>query len=286
MAANCSCVVEHMNAVVTDTQAPIAERGEFVRISEPEPGIWVLRLNRPEVMNSWNAAMRAELAKVMEEVALSEARVVIIRGDQKAFSAGEDVRGMAGLSDGGTKKFRVLARQIHSAFDLVEATELPFIAVIEGVAAGGGLELALSCDFRIAGSSARLGLPEGNVGLIPGSGGCSRLVRCVGSARAKQIVMLEGMMKADRANQLGLLTELVETGQEMSAAMEMARKLVAKAPLALGMAKLVINTCADVDLESGRRLERIGQSVLKKSADHAEGAQSFIERRKPNWTSL
>lgn len=271
---------------VTEAPAntPAAERGEFIRISEPEPGIWVLRLNRPEAMNAWNARMRSELAEAMEEVALSEARVVIIRGDARAFSAGEDVRGMAGLTQGGTKKFRAVARQIHSAFDLIEAIEVPFIAVIEGVAAGGGMELALSCDFRIAGAAARLGLPESNVGLIPGSGGCSRLVRCVGSARAKQIVMLEGVMQAARANELGLLTQLVDAGQEMPAAMTMARKLAAKAPLALGMAKLVINTCADVDLETGRRLERMGQSVLKKSADHAEGAQSFIEKRKPQWT--
>ena len=268
--------------VPVNTQA--AERGEFIRISEPEPGIWVLRLNRPEAMNAWNARMRSELAEAMEEVALSEARVVIIRGDERAFSAGEDVRGMAGLTQGGTKKFRAVARQIHSAFDLIEAIEVPFIAVIEGVAAGGGMELALSCDFRIAGAAARLGLPESNVGLIPGSGGCSRLVRCVGSARAKQIVMLEGVMQAARANELGLLTQLVDAGEEMPAAMVMARKLAAKAPLALGMAKLVINTCADVDLETGRRLERMGQSVLKKSADHAEGAQSFIEKRKPQWT--
>ncbi len=277
-----------MNAITTEDSSAVTgatgERGEFVRISEPEPGIWVLRLNRPEAMNAWNARMRAELAEAMEEVAMSEARVVLVRGDAKAFSAGEDVRGMAGLTQGGTKKFRAVARQIHSAFDLIEAVEVPFIAVIEGVAAGGGMELALSCDFRIAGRNARLGLPEGNVGLIPGSGGCSRLVRCVGAARAKQVVMLEGVMKAERASELGLLTQLVDAGQEMEAAMEMARKLAAKAPLALGMAKMVINTCADVDLETGRRLERIGQSVLKKSADHAEGAQSFIEKRKPNWT--
>lgn len=274
-----------MSAILNDpVMGAGSERGEFIRLSEPELGIWVLRLNRPEAMNAWNARMRAELAEAMEEIAMSEARVVLVRGDAKAFSAGEDVRGMAGLTQGGTKKFRAVARQIHSAFDLIESIEVPFIAVIEGVAAGGGMELALSCDFRIAGRNARMGLPEGNVGLIPGSGGCSRLVRCVGAARAKQVVMLEGVMKAERANELGLLTQLVDVGQEMNAAMNMARQLAAKAPLALGMAKLVINTCADVDLETGRRLERIGQSVLKKSADHAEGAQSFIEKRKPHWT--
>jgi len=260
------------------------EQGEFVRVSQPEPGIVVLRLNRPEALNAWHAPMRGELAAVIASLSLSQARVILIRGDQKAFSAGEDVRGMGDLTRAGTRKFRAVARGIHAAFDALEALEMPVIAVIEGVAAGGGMELALSCDFRIAGEQARLGLPESNVGLIPGSGGCSRLVRCLGVARAKQVVMLEGMMNAQRANELGLLTRLVPAGQEMSEAMDMARKLAAKAPQALGMAKLVINTCADVDLETGRRLERIGQSVLKKTADHAEGAQAFLEKRKPNWT--
>lgn len=261
------------------------ERGDFIRVSEPEPGIMVLRLNRPEVMNSWHAAMRKELADVMAEIAVSDLRVVIICGDEKAFSAGEDVRGMAGLTQAGTRKFRAVARAIHASFDLIEAIEVPFIAAIEGVAAGGGLELALSCDFRVVGRNARLGLPESNVGLIPGSGGCSRLVRCVGAARAKQIVMLEGVMKAERANELGLVTQLVDAGQALSAALAMARTLAGKAPLALGIAKMVINTCADVDLETGRRLERLGQSVLKKTHDHAEGAQAFIEKRKPDWTA-
>lgn len=260
------------------------EKGEFIRVSEPEPGIWVLRLNRPEVMNAWHAPMRAELVQVMNDLALSDARVVIFSGDAKSFSAGEDVRGMAGLTQAGTKKFRAVARGIHAAFDLIEAIEVPVIAAIEGVAAGGGMELALSCDFRILGGRARMGLPESNVGLIPGSGGCSRLVRLVGPAKAKQIVMLEGVMSAERADELGLVTRLVEPGQAMDAAMEMARHLCTKAPLALGMAKVVISTCADVDLETGRRLERIGQSVLKKTSDHAEGAQAFVEKRKPQWT--
>jgi len=260
------------------------ETGEFVRCSQPEPGIVVLRLNRPEAMNAWHAPMRAELTHAISALALSDARVVIIRGNERAFSAGEDVRGMADLTRAGTKKFRAVARAIHCAFDAVEALEVPVLAVLEGVAAGGGLELALSCDFRIAGSNARLGLPESNVGLIPGSGGCSRLARCVGAARAKEIVMLEGVMTAQRAHELGLLTRLVPAGQEMNEAMEMARKLAGKSPQALGMAKLVINTCADVDLETGRRLERLGQSILKKTADHAEGAQAFLEKRKPNWT--
>lgn len=260
------------------------ERGEFIRVSEPEQGIWVLRLNRPEVMNAWHAPMREELVQVMNEIATSDARVVIFQGDAKAFSAGEDVRGMAGLTQGGTKQFRAIARHVHTAFDLIESIEVPVIAAIEGVAAGGGMELALSCDFRVVGRNARMGLPESNVGLIPGSGGCSRLARIVGPAKAKQIVMLEGIMSAERANELGVVTRLVDAGNAMGSAMDMARTMCNKAPLALGMAKMVINTCADVDLETGRRIERIGQSVLKKTSDHAEGALAFVEKRKPKWT--
>lgn len=260
------------------------ERGTFIRVHEPEPGIWVLRLNRPENLNSWHAEMRNEFAQVVGELASSEARVAVICGNQRAFSAGEDVRGMEGLSAASTKRFRAVARQIHAVFDLLEAIEIPVIAAIEGVAAGGGMELALSCDFRVVGRAARLGLPESNVGLIPGSGGCSRLVRIVGPARAKQIVMLEGMMQAEHAEALGLVTRLVDAGQAFAESMALARQLAGKAPLALGMAKLVINTCAEVDLETGRRLERLGQSVLKKTSDHLEGAKAFIEKRKPDWT--
>lgn len=269
-------------AAATASMEP-AVRGEFVRIFEPHPGIRVLKLNRPERMNSWHAAMREEMAAAVDELGLSDVRVAIVCGDERAFSAGEDVRGMGDLSSISTRRFRAVAQQFHAVFDAIEALEMPVIAAIEGVAAGGGLELALSCDFRVVGANARLGLPEMNVGLIPGSGGCSRLVRLVGLARAKQILMLEGMMPADRADALGLVTRCVAAGAAYPEALELATRLVAKAPQALGMAKLVLGACAEVDLATGRRLERLGQSVLKKTADHIEGAQAFIEKRKPIW---
>jgi enoyl-CoA hydratase len=227
--------------------------------------------------------MRREMAEAVEALSVSDARVVIVAGDARAFSAGEDVRGMDDLSTMSTKRFRAIARSFHAVLDSLEALEAPVIAAIEGVAAGGGMELALSCDFRVVGGKARMGLPETNVGLVPGSGGCSRLVRILGLAKAKQVIMLEGMMSAERADQLGLVTELVEPGQALAAAMQMGLKLADKAPQALGMVKLVLNSCGDVDLASGRRLERLGQSVLKKSADHAEGVQAFLQKRKPDW---
>ena len=258
--------------------------GEFVKVMTPAPHVRLLMLNRPDAMNSWHAAMRAEMASAVRELSSSDARVAVICGNERAFSAGEDVRGMAGLADVSTKRFRSVAREFHDVFDEIEAIEMPVIAAIEGVAAGGGMELALSCDFRVAGAKARFALPETNVGLIPGSGGCSRLVRLVGLARAKQILMLEGVMNASRANELGLVTRLVETGAAVDEALRMAGELAAKAPLALGMAKMILNACAEVDLETGRRLERLGQSVLKKTHDHREGATAFLEKRPPNWT--
>lgn len=258
--------------------------GEFVKVMAPSPHVRVLMLNRPDTMNAWHGPMRSEMGAVVRDLADSDVRVAIICGNEKSFSAGEDVRGMGGLSDMSTKRFRSIARQFHDIFDSIEALEIPVIAAVEGVAAGGGMELALSCDFRVAGARARFGLPETNVGLIPGSGGCSRLVLLVGLTRAKEILMLEGVMSAQRASEFGLVTRLVEAGQALDEALRMAETLAAKAPLALGMAKMILNTCAEVDLETGRRLERLGQSVLKKTQDHREGVQAFLEKRPANWT--
>ncbi len=258
--------------------------GEFVRVAQPSAHVYLLALNRPESMNSWHGPMRTEMGHAIRDLANSDARVAVICGNEKAFSAGEDVRGMGDLSSISTKRFRGIAREFHDLFDMIEAMEIPVIAAIEGIAAGGGMELALSCDFRVAGRRARFALPETNVGLIPGSGGCSRLVRLVGLARAKEILMLEGVMGADRANELGLVTRLVDAGCAVDEALKMASTLAAKAPLALGMAKLILNTCSEVDLETGRRLERLGQSVLKKTRDHAEGVAAFIAKRPAQWT--
>lgn len=258
--------------------------GEFVKISEPVPQVRVLTLDRPDSMNAWHAPMRQEMAAAIDDLAQADLRAAIVCGNERSFSAGEDVRGMDDLSSVSTKRFRAIARGFHDLLDALEAVEIPVIAAIEGVAAGGGLELALSCDFRIAGKNARFALPETNVGLIPGSGGCSRLVRLVGLARAKEILMLEGVMSAERAADLGLLTRRVEAGRALDEAIAMATRLAAKSPQALGMAKMILNACADVDLETGRRLERLGQSVLKKTQDHREGVAAFLEKRKAVWT--
>jgi enoyl-CoA hydratase len=257
---------------------------EHLLVRDEPHGVRVMTLNRPDNLNSWNAQMRREMRDAVDSCANDPGlRCLIITGSGRAFSAGEDVRGMGELADIGTRAFRATARGIHDVFDTIEAMEVPVIAAIDGVAAGGGFELALSCDFRVVSERGRFVMPEAKVGLIPGSGGCSRLVRYVGLGRAKELVMLGGTVDAKRALELGLATETCGAGEAVATATALAERIGALAPLAVGMAKLVLNTCTDVDAETGRRLERLGQSVLKLSADHREGANAFIEKRSPNW---
>lgn len=257
---------------------------DFIELTRDE-AVALLRLNRPENLNSWNQQMRDELkAAVADVVGDDAARVLVITGTGRAFSAGEDVRGMKGLSDLGTRGFRRVVRDIHNTFDEIEAIEVPVIAAINGIAAGGGMELALSCDFRFAAATAKMGFPENNVGLIPGSGGCSRLVRQVGLSRAKRLVMTGEMVLAEQALALGLVDEVHVPEELLPKALAFAQSLAKRAPQALGIAKVVLNQCARVDPDTARNFERLGQSILKKTEDHAEGARAFVEKRPAKFT--
>lgn len=252
---------------------------EFVQI-ERRDAIVILTLSRPDTLNSWNAKMRGEMRSAIDELVGDDAlRVLVITGTGRGFSAGEDVRGMEDLAAISTRAFRRVVRTFHEIFDSLEAMEVPVIAAINGVAAGGGLELALSCDFRIASDTARMGFPENKVGLIPGSGGCSRLVKLIGLAQAKRLVMTGRMLDAREALALGLVEEVVPADALMARALAFAEELAGKAPQATGLAKLVLNNCLDVDLHTGRNFERLGQSVLKRTEDHKEGSRAFIEKR-------
>jgi enoyl-CoA hydratase len=258
---------------------------EYLLEADRGQGIRVLTLNRPDNLNSWNAAMRGELRQAIEDAAGDpDLRCLVIAGAGKAFSAGEDVRGMPDLTALGTRGFRNAARGLHDVFDLIEAMEVPVIAAIDGVAAGGGFELALSCDFRVMSVRGRFVMPEAKVGLIPGSGGCSRLVRHVGLGRAKELVLLGGSVNAERARDLGIATSVCEEGKALDEALALASRIGELAPLAVGMAKLILNSCSNVDAATGRQLERLGQSVLKVTDDHREGVAAFGEKRPPQWT--
>lgn len=248
-------------------------------------GILRVRLNRPERRNAMNASMRAEFEQLRDELArdVGGVRVLIITGAGSAFSVGEDVGEMEQLALSTTRDFRGVSRRIHSFFDSIEELELPVIAALNGVAAGGGAELALSCDIRLASSEARFGMPEVNIGLIPGSGGCSRLVKIVGLAEAKRMLMLAEILPADEALRRGLVHEVFPAASFDEQVLEYAERIASKAPLAVGMVKLVLNRCMDVDATTGRDIERLGQSTLRQTADHVEGVRAFLEKRKPMW---
>src|SRR5918911_3883420 len=257
---------------------------QYLRLDRAD-AVLTLTLNRPDRLNAWHREMIGELRALADELTqATDVRVLVITGAGRAFSAGEDVGGMQALAEADSRVYRALARQIHSVFDTLEEIELPVIAAINGVAAGGGLELALSCDLRIASEEARLGLPENNVGLIPGSGGISRLVKLIGLARAKEIVLLRGdMLSARDALDLGLVHRVVPTAEFSAEVEAVAARLAGQAPLALGLAKLALNRAANMGWAEGREIERLAQSVLLPTQDHLEGVAAFRDKRPPRW---
>ena len=250
---------------------------------EFEDDILVVTLNRPERLNAFNDDMREEFNWLGPRLeANGGLRAVIFEGaGDRAFCAGADVSWFE--QDWSTERFRIEYRWIHDFFDRLERIEVPIIAAVHGICACGGLELAMACDFRIAAEETRFGFTEGNINLIPGSGGCSRLVKLVGPGWAKEMVLAGEFINTDVAMQTGLITRLVPKDKLHDEAMELARKLASKARLATGLAKAIMNACDDMDAASSRVLERIGQSILIKTEDHTEGVRAFREKRKPDY---
>ena len=269
--------------MITETNDVIASH-EFEALKVGiDNQILTITLNRPERLNAFNEQMKEEFRWLERRIeANSDIRVIIINAEgDRAFCAGADVSWFE--QEWQTNRFRIEYRWIHDFFDRLERIEIPVIAATQGVCACGGLELAMSCDFRICSDDSRFGFTEGNINLIPGSGGCSRLVKLIGPSWAKELVLAGEFIDADRAFQIGLVTRVVPRDQLNAAARELAEKLLTKAPLALGMAKAVMNTCDNIDAASGRILERIGQSVLIRTDDHQEGVRAFREKRPPNY---
>ena len=243
-------------------------------------GIATVTINRPEKNNAISMEMRADFRALSDELYANEAvRVAVFTGAGKTFCVGADVSTFE--TDWNTPVFRANTRL--SFFNDLEALEKPLIAAINGTCVGGGLELALACDLRIAARSARFGLPENNLGLIPGIGGCSRLVKLIGFGRAKELVLTGEIVGADEALRGGIVNRVVEDAELAAEARALATRLAAKAPQALGLAKRVIQSCVSADLHTARTLESFGQSILIKTADHREGVKAFREKRRPRF---
>jgi enoyl-CoA hydratase/carnithine racemase len=246
---------------------------EFVRL-EVADGIGTIRLDRPPV-NALNDQLRDELASAAREAgAADEIRAVILYGGEKVFAAGADITQMA---EADYAEMTTRAGQLQATLNLVADLPKPVVAAITGYALGGGLELALAADFRVAGSGARLGQPEILLGVIPGAGGTQRLPRLVGPARAKDIVFTGRMVPAGEAHAIGLVDQVVPDASVYQAARDMVRRYAAGPALALRAAKQAINHGLDVDLATGLEIERLHFAALFATEDQKAGMRSFLQ---------
>jgi enoyl-CoA hydratase len=247
--------------------------GEFVRL-EVDGGIGVIRLERPP-MNALNMQVQAEIqAAAAEASRRDDVRAVIVYGGQKVFAAGADIKEMASLS---YAEMAGRAQQLSSAISAVAEIPKPTVAAITGYALGGGFELALCCDRRIAGDNAKVGQPEILLGIIPGMGGTQRLARLVGPSRAKDLIYTGRFVAADEALAIGMVDEVVAPDDVYEAARRWAAQFAEGPARALAAAKAAIDGGLDGDLASGLKLESHLFAALFATDDQRAGMQSFIE---------
>jgi enoyl-CoA hydratase len=248
-------------------------------IYEKAEGIATITLNRPEALNSFSKELVAEVLQAVEEARADEnVRVVILTGaGEKAFSAGADIKAMIGMTALKARELSLMGEKLCLAF---ENLEKPVVAAINGYALGGGMEVSMSCDIRIASESAKMGQTEVNIGLIPGWGGTQRLTRLVGPAKAKELVFSGKIIDAKTAEQLGIVNMVAPADKFRENVRQFALDLAAKAPVALKVAKALINKGADMSLDSALELEREGFGVVASTEDLQEGVKAFTEKRK------
>ncbi|MEV0636105.1 enoyl-CoA hydratase/isomerase family protein [Streptomyces sp. NPDC050619] len=240
--------------------------------------IAVLTLDRPGQLNAIGSATAQRLGQALDEVRDNDdVRALVVAGAGRAFSAGADIGEIESFTAPG--QFRSFVGRLTEAYALLEDFPKPSVAAVHGFAFGGGLELALACDLRVAERGTRLGLPEMKLGVLPGAGGTQRLPRLVPTAIAKQMILTGEPIDAERAWQLGLVNELAEPGGALKAAEALAARLTAGAPLALAAGKRLIDYGLGMDLEAAIAYERETVSVLFSTEDRAEGLKAFRERR-------
>jgi enoyl-CoA hydratase len=249
-------------------------------IHEKSEGIATITLNRPEALNAFSKEVVEELLLAIEDAGSDEnVRVVVLTGaGEKAFSAGADIKAMVGMTALKARELSLMGERLCVA---LENLEKPVIAALNGYALGGGLEVAMSCDIRIASETARMGQTEINIGLIPGWGGTQRLTRLVGKTKAKEMVFTGKMVDAKTAEQLGIVNMVVPADKFRETVRQFAFELASKAPVAIKVAKGLINKGADISLDSALALEREGFGVVASSEDLKEGVSAFTEKRKP-----
>lgn len=250
-----------------------------VLLETPSDGVALLRINRPERRNALNMEVRQLLVRHLDELAEdADIRCAIVTGDSRAFAAGADIGEMADLG-----AIELLERQVGRLWDAIAAFPKPLIAAVNGYALGGGCELAMHADIIIAGESARFGLPEVRLGILPGGGGTQRLIRAVGKFKALRMTLTGDPVSGAEAFAMGLASEVVADGNVESRALEMATQIAALPPLAVMQIKEVVLRGQDADLATGLALERKALQILFSSEDKREGMHAFMEKRKPNF---
>lgn len=254
---------------------------EFQNITLDAHGpVALLTLNRPAALNALNTETLREIAEACEAVADDpEILALILTGSEKAFAAGADIKELAAMDSVYTGRELSLGGQ--EAMQSLSQLPIPSVACIQGYALGGGLELALCCDIRVAAPTARLGMPEADLGLLPGFGGTQRLPRIVGLGRALDLLLTGRQLKADEALQWGLVTHVSESPLEL--ARELAEKMAARGPVAMSLIKEAVRRGLDIDFQAGLEIEADLFGMAATTDDFREGAAAFLDKRQPRF---
>ena len=243
-----------------------------------QDGIGLVRLNRPNKLNAIDAVMAGEFGELVAAVrADHNVRVLVFTGNGRAFCAGADIANLNSVSSGG--EFMSLIEKLQVTFNLLEDLDRPTIAAINGLALGGGCELALSCDFRIMAEEASIGVPEILIGVLPGAGGTQRLPKMLPPAIAKQMIYFGEPLISSQALSFGLVNSVVPTSQVLETAMEWARRLLKQPPLAIRAAKMLVHAGINADQKTGIEAERLAMAFLFGTEDRVEGMGAFLAKR-------
>ncbi|MGG3873632.1 enoyl-CoA hydratase-related protein [Brevibacillus laterosporus] len=247
---------------------------------EKQGQVGILTIQRPEVYNCLNLVTLERLQRLLLEVSTdTDIRIVIITGaGDKAFCSGADLKERKTMQQSQVQQY---IRTIRDVFTQVERLSVPVIAAINGIAFGGGLELALACDLRVMSETAQTGLTETSLGIIPGAGGTQRLPRLIGKGRAKELILTARRIGAKEALEIGLVNQIVPANQVLEASLSLAQQIALNAPLALAQAKWAIDYGMEVDMATGLALESNAYQILVPTKDRLEGLAAFAEKRKP-----
>lgn len=248
-------------------------------VVEVEGSIGIVKLNRPEKLNAINMEMVADLVLAFDELDGNRSvKAVIVTGNGKAFSAGADVREMSQMP------LAELVREGHMPlWNRLRTFRKPIIAALNGITAGGGLELAMACDIAIASRSAKIGQTETNLGIIPGAGGTQRLTRSVGKQKAMEMVLTGELISAEEASDIGLILKAVDDVHLMDEARAIAVKICSRPLFAVELAKESVNRAFETTLQQGLDFERRNFYLSIEHEDGKEGMKAFLEKRKPEW---